>query len=105
MPMLVAAYHHKSWHLNSDDIYDASKRCPICHFEGERKGHVTIQKDPLIKLLTCPSCKGLSASLMPVNAVLERYYASYWDEPGSSSGESVTFHGVHRLAQWRGIIS
>jgi SAM-dependent methyltransferase len=57
---------------------------------------MVIQKDPEIHLLFCPQCSGLSASHMPTEEAVARYYESYYPP---CTRERITFDRPIRLAR------
>lgn len=91
-----AAYFHQSIKLDKSQTYDATSRCPLCGDRRERKPVARIQRSPLIYLLACEACGGLSASRMPKSEVLHEYYDRYYS---SRNDYHVTFHNPERFAK------
>ena len=80
--------------VKKDEIIESLRKCPICLSLNERKAKVTIQENPLIELLFCDTCKGLSASHMPTNELMHKYYADYY----KGDELMITFHNTDRIA-------
>jgi SAM-dependent methyltransferase len=91
--MRLTTAHH-SVHVGGEDVTDCRACCPICGDDGIRKQIVPLQHDPDIGMLVCRHCRGTSASHMPTDRFLERYYTSYHD--GRSA--RVTFFDTERFA-------
>lgn len=85
---------HRSVHVGDTDVIDARTRCPICGNADERKRIAPLQRDPDIDLFECRHCHGTSASHMPTDAFLDRYYSSYHD----GRDARVTFFDAARFA-------
>src|SRR5215831_7033936 len=95
MPSNIStAAFHKGKHLDADDLKAPLNHCPICLSGSNQKRKILLQQRPEVHLLHCPICKGYSASRMPTDEALTRYYNSFYH----SSDDKVTFHGVDRLA-------
>ena len=90
------AYSHNSIHLHDAQIYDAGEQCPICGNAQYRQPAVELQKDPLIQLLYCQTCHGLSASYMPKEEVLDSFYRQYYS---GDTEPNITFHNPVRFAR------
>lgn len=82
-------------HLNEKQVIRATEICPICRSSNKRFSVTKIQSNPLIEFLYCPNCKGCSASMMPTDTYLQKYYDSYYDE----SEKKYTFGKVMRFAK------
>lgn len=87
---------HPSKNLDETQTYDASTKCPLCGDRRERKPVAEIQRFPLIYLLACDGCGGLSASRMPKAEVLVEYYAEYYSD---RDNHHVTFQNPKRFAR------
>lgn len=99
MKIFQASWHNPTRRLSSDDCFDATLKCPICLFNGDRRNHIILQKNPLIRLLECPQCRGISASYMPTTDYLKEYYSGYYDGIDRDKGDvNITFHEITRLA-------
>ena len=72
--------------LKEKEITQKEERCPFCGSKN-RKAKLTIQNTPEVHLLKCNDCHACSASKMPTQATLEKYYSSYYD----SNEEGITF--------------
>lgn len=78
-----------------EDIIDYKDCCPICLNKNKRKRVFIIQKNPLIEMLACNNCKGMSASYMPTKELLDKYYAKYYN----NNDLMITFHNPERFAK------
>jgi len=96
MTKLAATTFHAGRILTESDLESFKECCPICHFTGFRQPTLKLQTEPLVSLLKCPICKGISASRMPTQAALTNYYAKYYDR---YSSELITFSHPERLAK------
>jgi len=90
---MKASIFHTSRHVASNEVIDATARCPICHDAGPRDVVLPLQANPAISLLRCRRCRGLSASHMPTVETLAKYYAEYYHE----GDEQHTFHRMDAL--------
>jgi 2-polyprenyl-3-methyl-5-hydroxy-6-metoxy-1,4-benzoquinol methylase len=86
---------HKGMRVGSDDVYDASGTCPVCGSTEPRTAIFNVQSDPDIDMLKCLSCGALSASRMPKENVLNRYYSHYYSE----ASVAYTLNGPDRFAR------
>jgi 2-polyprenyl-3-methyl-5-hydroxy-6-metoxy-1,4-benzoquinol methylase len=86
---------HKGMHVSLDDVFEARDRCPVCLSEDERRACLRIQDDPVIEMLFCRACEACSASHMPKQELLDRYYSQYY----SQAGDHVTFGNPDRFAR------
>jgi 2-polyprenyl-3-methyl-5-hydroxy-6-metoxy-1,4-benzoquinol methylase len=91
---------HRSEHLAENDLVPVATgegaTCPFC--AGTACHPVwTLQDRPVITLLSCSNCHGISASRMPTDEALSRYYGSYYQD--DASAEQITFDRPDRLAQ------
>lgn len=80
--------------LTEGDLVDRSPRCPSCGFRGPRRQVCVAYQRPRVMWLLCPDCRAYSASHMPSEDYLDRYYSSYYDDE-----KGVTFHSDRRLAE------
>lgn len=90
---------HRSEHLEEEDLLPAAAGDGVeCLFCGgtDCVPVWTLQKRPSITLQSCTSCHGISASRMPTDEALSRYYGSYYQ--GDASTEQITFDRPERLA-------
>jgi len=92
---MQATSFHKGMHVNREDVYEARDRCPVCLSQDERHACLRIQDDPLIEMLFCKACEACSASHMPKQELLDRYYAQYY----SKAGDHVAFSSPERFAR------
>lgn len=92
---MQAAIFHRGQVVASEDLYDATGRCPVCHFGGPRPRVATVCKAPTVVLLECNSCRACSASMMPSEEILARLYSEYY----ATCREQVAFDDIRRLAR------
>jgi SAM-dependent methyltransferase len=90
---LNAAIFHQGKKLTNNEVHNLSESCPICLDKGDRTPEFLLQSDPDVHLLLCHTCKGASASRMPTDEALEKYYGSYYKDDSK-----VTFHNIDRFA-------
>jgi SAM-dependent methyltransferase len=86
--------YQQSKHLETSEVYPATARCPVCLADGPRKPVFLLQDSPAIHLLQCPKCRVASADQMPLPAVLDAYYTSYWPD----ETDKLTFRSGDYLA-------
>lgn len=91
-----ATLYHRQRKLGIDELRPAERLCPICGNSGNRPTVCRIQSDPDVNLLHCLRCRGLSASQMPTDGALQRYYGSYYQH---REQEMVTQWKPERLAR------
>jgi len=82
-------------HLDPSELVDATRACLICLAAQPRRAVFRVQSGPDVDMLACPRCRACSASHMPRPDVLERYYASYYDD----RERQVTFSAPSRFAK------
>ena len=92
---MQATSFHKGMHVNREDVYEARDKCPVCLSQDERHACLRIQDDPVIEMLFCKACEACSASHMPKQELLDRYYAQYY----SKAGDHVAFSSPERFAR------
>ncbi len=85
----------RSMFLVMDEVDDFRLQCPICLYEGQRVQNRKLQNKPDINLLFCPCCKGVSASHMPKDVVLDRYYNLFFN---GFKHEKVTFQDSKKIS-------
>jgi 2-polyprenyl-3-methyl-5-hydroxy-6-metoxy-1,4-benzoquinol methylase len=76
--MVQATQFHRGFHCDASDIFPAVDACPICLSADAREAIFEIQRSPLIVMLECKRCRGCSASHMPTDHVLAKYYSEYY---------------------------
>jgi transcription elongation factor Elf1 len=96
MKINAAAFHH-SEHLEEKDLLEEHAKCLFCG-SNNRQLISFLQKKPDIQLLHCKDCHAASASRMPTEAALTRYYSTYYDTPESKSND-VTFDDSQRFGK------
>lgn len=74
-------------HVNEEDLLPPISYCPLCLATTERKKLLLLQTEPDVYLLGCASCRGHSASRLPTEKTLQRYYGGYYKH----SHNTVTF--------------
>jgi SAM-dependent methyltransferase len=89
-----ATAHHRGKHLGPSEVFAATERCLICLYDGPRKPVFRLQQAPLIQLLACPNCRGVSADFMPTAPVLDDFYTHYWPD----EEHRITFGSERRFA-------
>jgi SAM-dependent methyltransferase len=82
-------------HVALPELLDRTDACPVCGATRRRGRVFQLQADPDVYMLSCPVCRGCSASHMPAPAVLADYYAHYYDD----REHAVTFSGAARFAR------
>lgn len=82
-------------HLNEKQVIKSIDFCPICRSPNKRFSVTKIYSNPLIEFLYCSNCKGYSASMMPKDSYLKKYYSSYYCE----SEKKYTFGNIMRFAK------
>jgi 2-polyprenyl-3-methyl-5-hydroxy-6-metoxy-1,4-benzoquinol methylase len=96
-PSMRVAIHQSGRLCSEEQLFAGSDSCPLCGFAGNRKSLLHIQRSPIVLLLTCPQCKGASASRMPKPDVLTDYYSQYYEH--ETSHNNVTFYQPQRFAK------
>jgi 2-polyprenyl-3-methyl-5-hydroxy-6-metoxy-1,4-benzoquinol methylase len=69
---------YRGVHCEASEILPAIDACPICLSTDARDAVFQIQFLPSITMLKCNRCHGCSASHMPKEHVLEKYYSQYY---------------------------
>ena len=89
---------HGSRLLQEHELGPEDSSCRICG-EKSRTIVATLQHDPRVALLRCPTCRVDSAARMPTEETLASYYQDYFVEDTSvEQDDHVTFHIAERLA-------
>jgi len=89
-----AATFHSRKYLSAGQMIDRTAECPVCLSQRPRRAIHVIQRNPIVELLACPSCRACSASHMPTRQTLDEYYSSYYDQ----KDQMVTFRDTARFA-------
>jgi len=76
--MIQATTFHRGMHVGPDGLREASAVCPVCRSAALRRAVFVVQRAPDIDMLECSACGACSASRMPTTALLDHYYASYY---------------------------
>jgi len=99
MSISTTVFHRSELLAESDLVPVAPGEGATCPFCSGTACHPvwTLQDSPPITLLCCTDCHGISASRMPTDRALSRYYGSYYQ--GDASAEQITFDRPDRLAQ------
>lgn len=84
----------KTLHLKEGQLLLPDKSCPFC-LSGNRKAVAVLQKEPDVYLFVCKNCYAASASRMPTQEVLNKYYRDFYD---NNRETKVTFDIPERLS-------
>ena len=96
--MLHSTVFHRGEHVDHQNLLPFAAGCPFCGSE-RRKTLLNLQMDPQIELMRCESCFCCSASRIPTDACLSKYYAKYYEDLATSQdGRRVTNHDLTGLA-------
>lgn len=79
--------------VEASDLADCTDSCPVCLYRGERRRVLPLQDSPSVYYLECPRCRACSASHIPSEEFLARFYSSFYD----GKKEHVTFDGPERF--------
>ena len=82
---MKATHYHAGMHVVESELLPAVRACPICSASGPRTRVLRLQLNPEVLLLHCPQCGSYSASRMPSEDTLRRYYAHYYENSGRIS--------------------
>lgn len=74
-----ATHYHSGVHVAESDLLPPQEACPICRAGGPRGAVLRLQSNPEVTLLYCSQCGGYSASRMPSDDALRRYYGRYYE--------------------------
>jgi 2-polyprenyl-3-methyl-5-hydroxy-6-metoxy-1,4-benzoquinol methylase len=85
---------HRGMRLKEKEINQKKQKCPFCG-SIEREFKLTIQGYPEVNLLKCNHCYACSASSMPKQSTLDKYYSSYYDD----NHQSITFNNPERFGK------
>lgn len=92
--MISSTCYHRGMHIQEEEIASRHACCPFCG--GEKAAAVLpVQEHPSVTLLRCARCTAVYADAVPASALLDRYYAQYYD----SSERSVTCASPRRFAR------
>jgi 2-polyprenyl-3-methyl-5-hydroxy-6-metoxy-1,4-benzoquinol methylase len=78
MAIVRATKFHAGVHVKEEDLLPSDLSCPLCLEEDERKRVLLLQTKPEVYLLRCRRCGGHSASRLPTEETLRRYYGGYY---------------------------
>src|SRR5687768_3876036 len=81
--------------VEATDLLDSREVCPVCLYRGERRPVLLLQESPEVHSLECPNCRACSASHLPTEDFLNRFYRSFYD----GKPERVIFEGSDRFAR------
>lgn len=104
MAIVRATKYHAGVHVKEEDLLPEDSRCPLCSSTGERNRVLLLQVEPNVYLLRCRGCGGDSASRMPTEETLGRYYRKYYqhldhtvacDDPLAFARHVMTTVGPH----------
>ncbi len=78
--MIRSTHFQQSYQLSAQELQKPDSCCPVCGSEKERRQLFAIQEQPVVYLLQCSNCRAASASQMPTQEALDRYYTNYYRE-------------------------
>jgi 2-polyprenyl-3-methyl-5-hydroxy-6-metoxy-1,4-benzoquinol methylase len=78
MAIVRATKFHAGLHVAEEDLLPSDLSCPLCLKRDERKRVLLLQTKPDVHLLRCRRCGGYSASRLPTEETLRRYYGGYY---------------------------
>jgi 2-polyprenyl-3-methyl-5-hydroxy-6-metoxy-1,4-benzoquinol methylase len=95
---------HQGMHCEASDILPAIDACPICMSTEPRESVFQIQRSPDIVMLKCGKCRGCSASHMPTDDLLARYYSRYYaDSELKTTTSNAGYFARHVTAPMTGL--
>ena len=101
-----ATHYHAGVHVAEIELLPPEQSCPICRAAGPRATALRLQLNPEVLLLHCPQCGGYSASRMPSEDTLRRYYARYYENSERiytfKNPDTFARHILDRAANLRG---
>ncbi len=93
------AVFHQSVCMRECDLRPPNAACPICGALN-RSFIGVLQHKPRIDLLACENCAAVSASRIPSDEALARYYATYYKSPLMlKATQNVTFDHSRRFGR------
>ena len=99
-----ATSFHKGIHCDVSDIVPVTDACPICLSTEPREAVFQIQTAPDIVMLRCGKCYGCSASHMPKDHVLAKYYSQYYaDSELKTTTSNTGYFARHVIAPMSGL--
>jgi 2-polyprenyl-3-methyl-5-hydroxy-6-metoxy-1,4-benzoquinol methylase len=102
--MVQATSFHRGFHCDASEILPAIDACPICRSTDAREAVFQIQSSPSIVMLRCRHCRGCSASHMPKERVLEKYYSKYYaDSELRTTTSNAGYFARHVIAPMSGL--
>jgi SAM-dependent methyltransferase len=93
--LLTSTFYHKGQFLKENELLPLEKCCVFCRSENRKRAAV-LQEQPDVYLYECLDCRAVSASRMPLNEVLAKYYSHYYD----NNSLKVASGNVERVAQY-----
>lgn len=90
---MKATVFHQSHHMCESDLHEPAVICPFCA-SSNRFNIAVLQSDPEVTLQYCDNCHAASASRMPKEGALIRYYESYY----CGKEEKITIEAPERIA-------
>ena len=79
MAIVRATKYQLGAHVKEEDLLPEASACPICASADARTKVLHLQANPDVYLLRCGHCRGNSASRMPTDDRLRRYYSDYYE--------------------------
>ena len=92
---IKATPFHKSCFMSDFDLESERKECFFCNSIDIEKVY-KLQENPNIYLMRCKNCEAFSASRVPKEKELKKYYAHYYDD--SSFDKKITFDNTEFFA-------
>ena len=93
------AIFHRSLLLDESMLEPLDSRCPFCCGTNRQEVY-TLQKSPDVMLLHCHTCHAVSASRMPTDEVLGKYYGGYYESSHRTTSEGqITFDEPTRFGR------
>src|ERR1035437_1033721 len=90
--------NHLQVHMNEGNLLPENQECFFCGNQV-RKAVYKLQDNPRVELCECTLCKASSASRMPTEETLWKYYQDYYPKDEMKSNNMVTFKQVDRFTK------
>jgi SAM-dependent methyltransferase len=86
--MITATTYHASLHLDEAQLHPPLAACPFCGGTGLRS-LFPLQSEPRVDLRACDTCGASSASRMPTDSTLTKYYSRYYADAAAEAHVTV----------------